>query len=150
MAESGDPQVAGPVTLETSAGLSSLAEIRAFVADACLQLGAPPEAAIDLVQAVDEAATNVTLHAYKGLPGPMEITVARDGDRITVTIRDEAPPFDPTIVGPPDLPRRLEEGSIGGLGIHFMRSFTDAMIYHRLPHGGNELTFEKYLPPGSS
>lgn len=138
------------MTFKTSAGLSSLPVIRAFVADACQQLGAPPDAALDLVQAVDEAATNVTLHGYKGFPGPVEITVTRDGGRLTVTIRDEAPPFDPTIVGPPDLPRRLEQGPIGGLGIHFMRSFTDAMIYHRLPHGGNELTFEKYLPPDPS
>ena len=150
MAEPRDRRTAGPVTLETRAGLSSLAAIREFIVDACRRLAAPADAVVDLVQAVDEAATNVTLHGYKGFPGPVEITVARDSDRLTVTLRDEAPPFDPTDVGPPDLSKPLEECSIGGLGIHLMRSFTDAMIYCRLPGGGNELTLVKDLPLTSS
>jgi anti-sigma regulatory factor (Ser/Thr protein kinase) len=140
---------AGPVTLETPAGISSLAGIREFVGDACRRLAAPPDAVIDLVQAVDEAVTNVTLHGYKDYPGPVEITVARDGDRLTVTIRDEAPPFDPTGFGPPDLSKPLQERSSGGLGIHLMRFFTDAMIYRCLPGGGNELILVKHAPVAS-
>ena len=150
MAELRDRQSAGPVTLETPAGIASLAVIREFVADACQRLAAPSDAVIDLVQAVDEAATNVTLHGYKGFPGPVEITVARNGNWLTVTIRDEAPPFDPTCVGPLNLPKLLKERSIGGFGIHLMRCFTDAMIYHRLPGGGNELILVKHLPLASS
>jgi serine/threonine-protein kinase RsbW len=146
MAEPRDRRTAGTATFETPADLSSLAVIREFVADACRRLAAPPDAITDLVQAVDEAATNITLHGYKGFPGPVEITVTRDRDRLTVTLRDEAPPFDPTSVGPPDLSKPLEERSIGGLGIHLMRSFTDAMIYRRLPGGGNELALVKDLP----
>jgi len=116
MAEPRDRRTAGPATLETPAGLSALAVIREFVADACRRLAAPPDAITDLIQAVDEAATNITLHGYKGFPGPVEITVMRDRDRLTVTLRDEAPPFDPTSVGPPDLSKPLKERSIGGLG----------------------------------
>jgi serine/threonine-protein kinase RsbW len=149
MHEPRDPWTAGPATLAVSAGLSSLAAIRSFVTDACQRLAAPQDAVIDLVQAVDEAATNVTLHGYKGFPGPLEIRVARDGDRLTVTIRDEAPPFDPTTVSPPDLSKLLKKRSIGGLGVHLMRCFTDALIYRRLPDDGNELTLVKRLPPES-
>jgi serine/threonine-protein kinase RsbW len=150
MAESRDRQPAGPVTLEMPAGLSSLAAIRKCVLDASQGLAAPADPVIDLVQAVDEAATNASLHGYKGFPGPVEITVARNRDRLTVTIRDEAPPFDPTRVGPPDLPKPPEERSTGGLGIHLMRCFTGAMSYRRLPGGGNELALVKRLPPASS
>jgi anti-sigma regulatory factor (Ser/Thr protein kinase) len=149
MAESEDRPGAGPVTLQTPAGFASLPVIREFVADACRRLGAPSEAVIELVQAVDEAATNVTLHGYKGVAGPVEITVARDGDRLTVVMRDEAPPFDPTTVSPPDLSKLLKKRSIGGLGVHLMRCFTDALIYRRLPDDGNELTLVKRLPPES-
>ncbi len=140
----------GDLRLETPAALSSLALIRDFVTDACEQLRAPSDLAVDLVQAVDEAATNIILHGYRGLPGPLEITVGREGDRLTITLRDEAPPFDPASISPPDLNKRLEERSIGGYGIHLMRAFTDAITHRTLPGGGNELTLVKHLPPAPS
>jgi serine/threonine-protein kinase RsbW len=153
MVEARDPQPAGSFRLETRAGLSSLAAIRDFVADACRRLDAPPGAIAGLVQAVDEAATNVMLHGYEGFPGPVEITVRRDGDRLAATIRDEAPPFDPNDVPPPDLAEVRRTPSAGGLGVHLMRSLTDAMLYRRLPGGGNELTLVKSLsaaPPAAT
>ena len=51
--------------------------------------GAVPD---DLVQAVDEATTNVILHGYRGGPGWVEVANERVGDRIVVTVTDEARP----------------------------------------------------------
>ena len=38
------------------------------------------------------------LHGYRGGPGWVEVAAERVGDRIVVTVTDEAPSFDPTRV----------------------------------------------------
>ena len=77
------------------------------------------------MQAVDEATTNVILHGYRGGPGWVEVAAERVGDRIVVTVTDEAPSFDPTRVPEPDLSVPPERRRPGGMGIHLIREATD-------------------------
>ena len=85
----------------------------------------------DLVQAVDEAATNVIRYGYRGEPGEIEMTAELDGDDIVITLEDRAPdvrpaeraaarPVDPTPASeagrdghPPDAAREPTRSSIG-------------------------------------
>ena len=46
------------------AELNRLADIRALVREVAIEGGAPPVCLDDLVQAVDEAATNIVVHGY--------------------------------------------------------------------------------------
>jgi anti-sigma regulatory factor (Ser/Thr protein kinase) len=39
--------------------------------------------------AVSEALTNVVLHAYHGMSGPVSVEVESDGDEVRVTVTDE-------------------------------------------------------------
>lgn len=97
----------------------------------------------DMIQAVDESATNIIVHGYRGQPGHIEIEVTQEGNVLVVRLRDQAPLFDPTRAPPPDLTLPLERRCVGGLGIHLARQFTDSMTFRTTSEGGNELTLRK-------
>jgi anti-sigma regulatory factor (Ser/Thr protein kinase) len=130
-------------TIEIEARLDRLAAVRAFVRSSCAELGAADDCVVDLVQAVDEAATNIVTHGYEGQAGPIEVTISSAADGVRVEVRDRAPAFDPTSVGEPDLAStRLRPG---GMGIHLIRAATDSMTHDDRPGGGNILTLVRTL-----
>lgn len=134
-------------SLRIQAELEHVADVRELVrevADAC---DAPEPCLADLVQAVDEATTNVILHGYRGGPGWVEVAAERVGDRIVVTVTDEAPSFDPTRVPEPDLSVPPERRRPGGMGIHLIREATDRLEHVPRPGGGNILTLDRRLDP---
>jgi serine/threonine-protein kinase RsbW len=133
--------------LRVPADLDQLAEVRTLVRDVAVAYGAPPTCLDDLVQAVDEAATNVIVHGYRGRPGWLEVTTELIGDQIVITLEDEAPPFDPTVVPEPDLTLPPEHRRPGGMGVHLMRLATDEMRRASRPGGGNILTMVRRLDP---
>jgi serine/threonine-protein kinase RsbW len=132
-------------TLRVAADVRNLEQIRRFVRTAAESAGADTSAAWDLVQAVDESATNVIVHGYRGDAGSLEIAVGLDGDRFVVRIVDDAPPFDPTSVPVPDMDQPLERRPLGGMGVHLTRELTDEVRHRELERGGNELTLVKRL-----
>jgi serine/threonine-protein kinase RsbW len=131
--------------LRVSADLTNLAEIRAYVEERVAALGASAEVMADMVLAVDEAATNLIAHGYRGGPGTIEVEVRGEVAQVAVYMRDTAPPYDPTGAPPPDLTSPLEERQPGGLGIYLIRQFTDEMSYGMTPQGQNELVLKRKL-----
>jgi serine/threonine-protein kinase RsbW len=129
------------------ARLEDLRAIREFVGTTVRDLGADDLTADDLVQAVDESATNILRHGYRDLPGRIEVGVARAGDELTVTIRDEAPTFDPTDHAVHDLEAPLADRRPGGFGIHLTRRCTDRVTHAALVPAGNELVLMRRLEP---
>jgi serine/threonine-protein kinase RsbW len=132
--------------LQVTAELINLSVIRHFVEANTLRLTADENTAYALAHAVDECATNIIEHGYRGQPGMIEIEIDRAGDHVTIVLRDHAPPFDPTGVPPPDLTRPLEEREPGGLGIYLTRQMVDQWHYRPLSDG-NELTLIKQARP---
>jgi serine/threonine-protein kinase RsbW len=130
-------------SLLITAELKNLEEIRRFVKEAATALGVDRAAIPDVVLAVDEAACNIITHGYRGRPGAIEIEVERDGDALIVRLGDEAAPFDPTSVPPPDVSCPLEQRAFGGMGVYLIRQVMDEMTHRVRPHGGNELTMVK-------
>jgi anti-sigma regulatory factor (Ser/Thr protein kinase) len=90
-------------TLRIPAELERVADVRKLVREVAGACDAPRPCMDDLVQAVDEAATNVILHGYRGRPGWLDVAAERVGDTIVITLEDEAPLMDPTLVPEPDL-----------------------------------------------
>jgi serine/threonine-protein kinase RsbW len=131
--------------LHTTAELTNLGTIRHFIEESTLSLSADESTAFALAHAVDECVTNIIEHGYRGQPGPIEIELDRAGERLTIVLRDHAPPFDPTGVPPPDLTRPLEEREPGGLGLYLTRRMIDDWQYRVLPDGGNELLMIKFV-----
>jgi serine/threonine-protein kinase RsbW len=130
-------------TASFAAELANLVLIRRFVEKTARSLQADQAAIDDVIQAVDEAATNIIVHGYAAKPGMIDVDVKREGDSLIVRLLDQAPQFDPTTVPPPDLTMPLEKRRPGGLGIHLIREYIDQVRYHAIPQGGNELTLGK-------
>jgi len=138
--------MAGPKEhLRIPATLDRVAEVRALVRRFAERCRAPDACEDDLVQAVDEIATNTIIHGYRGSPGWLDVTAEHVDDRIVVTIEDEAPLFDPTTVPQPDLDTAPEHRRPGGMGVHLTRLASHSMRHEAKPGGGNILIITRGL-----
>ena len=122
----------------------SLAAIGEFVTRAAEAASLDARAVYSVQMAVDEACSNIIEHAYGGEGrGNIECTCHVDEDGLTVVLRDEGRPFDPTSVPAPDLHASLEDRTGGGLGLYFMRQLMDEVHFEFAPGSGNSLTMVK-------
>jgi len=62
-----------------------------------------------------------------------------------MTFSDDSPPFDPLSLPAPDLDAPLEKRTVGGLGLHLIRTMMDEVHYCR-DGDLNRLTISKALP----
>jgi serine/threonine-protein kinase RsbW len=83
--------------------------------------------------AAEEALVNIIHHAYRDLPGDIEIHVARDfrKGRIEIMIRDQGPPFNPLNKKGAFESSLSRVHKIGGLGLLFIRQYVDEVQYER-------------------
>ena len=93
----------------------------------------------EILLAVDEALTNIIRHAYQGRAGNMTVSVLTDDDKVEIVLEDQGQKFDPTRVPSPELPRHRP----GGLGVHFIRTIMDQMVYEGECSAGNRLRLIK-------
>lgn len=126
------------------ASRENLAEVRKFVHAQASAAGLSTDAAEDLVLAADEAATNIIVHGYGDRPGLLEIEFEVLDDRIRLTLRDQAPHFDPRQAPSPDLSRPFHERKAGGMGVYLIRKCMNTLDYRALENG-NELTLTKLI-----
>ena len=131
--------------MRVSAERKVLAVIRDFVKNHAIAAGASAEEAVDLIQAVDEAATNIIIHGYQEREGEIEIEIRSHPQTVKVILRDNAPTFDPTKVPQPDINLPLEKRPIGGLGVHLIRHCVDEFSHCAPENGGDELVLVKQI-----
>src|SRR4029077_19225472 len=115
--------------MTVEAALDRLADIRALVRDVALSSDAPPAALEDLIQAVDEAATNIVLHGYELRGGAIDVDARLVDDHIVIELSDTAPTFAPTPDPEPDLSVPALRRHPGGMGIHLIRLATDSIAH---------------------
>lgn len=85
-----------------------------------------------LALAVDEAATNVIEHAYRGAADrEVEIRVEDRGREFQVEVVDSGATVDPRTVPDVDLRRYVSERRTGGLGMHLMEKIMDSVTFRR-------------------
>jgi len=100
--------------------------------------GLPDDLRRRFLVALDEILTNISRH-----PGPpdslVHATFAVAGDRLTVTVEDQGPPFNPLEAPPADTASPLELRKAGGLGIELVRSLFEHVQYEHTG-GRNRLT----------
>jgi len=130
--------------LQIEAKPENLSVIADFIATAMRQLGTEQDV-FEVQTAVDEACTNVMLHAYSGKGGVISISCELQDKDFIITIRDNGRPFDPASVPPPDLEAALEERRGGGLGVHLIRKLMDDVSYAFDAEKGNKLVMRKTL-----
>jgi anti-sigma regulatory factor (Ser/Thr protein kinase) len=121
-------------SLRLPAELTSLEQVARCVLEHAERAGLSAEAAYRLRLAVDELATNVVMHGYRGRPGELRLSTGTDQQTAWVRLEDDAPCFDPSagcLLPHAELP--LSQRPVGGLGIHlaltaldgFSHSYTD-------------------------
>jgi serine/threonine-protein kinase RsbW len=140
------------LSLRINAQLSTCSTVRQFVEQACAAMQVPGAVTDPLVLAVDEVVTNIIEHGYRGRPGEIAIEIERKPDAVIVTVRDQAPPFDPTRLPDPDITLPLEKRPVGGMGVYMARRSVDGMTHQLTGQGGNQLTLTKNIsgPPNGS
>ncbi|HJZ57041.1 MAG TPA: anti-sigma factor antagonist [Gemmataceae bacterium] len=106
-----------------------LAELRGVVRDSCRQVwgdDAHGEALDRIELAVQEAAANILLHAYRGNPeGVIRLELAADPDRLQLTMLHDGADFDPTTVPPPS----FDGSRYGGFGVYLIHQCMDGVRY---------------------
>lgn len=126
--------------------VSEVTRMTGFFFSVCREHGIDDEIAKTLILAIEEWVVNVINYAYpKGMRGHVEMTAdVRDGV-LTVVVKDHGAPFDPTQHAEVDINASLEDRTIGGLGIHLVRTIMDTMDYERTADGYNKVTLKKKI-----
>ncbi len=96
--------------------------------------------------ALEEIATNIIDYGYKGKDDyDIVIRFTLEKHKLRIQIKDGAKEFNPLdMKTPDDLGKPLEERSVGGLGIHLVKKFTDNFSYRR-SNNKNIVTLTKSL-----
>ena len=131
------------LSLEIEPSVEELSTITAAVE----QFGDAEQWAPDLVfqinLVIEELGLNIMTHGMSEDLEKIEITLTAEGESLTIEIVDNGRPFDPTSDAPePDLNSEIGERSIGGLGVHIVRSLMDSLCYRR-QGGRNHVTLVK-------
>ncbi len=80
-----------------------------------------------------EAVTNIIEHASAGRTDDgITVQIAIKPGWVVACVEDTGRPFDPTTAPTHRQPASLEDATIGGLGIHFMRAYTQRLEYRRV------------------
>lgn len=123
---------------EVSAAFAGFAETHALSAAARRSISV----------ALDELLANALSHGLAGpVAGLLTVEVELDQERVTVTLTDDGPAFNPFEQAAPDTTLSVEERPIGGLGIHLVRGLVDEVSYERRD-GCNVVGLVKQLVSG--
>ena len=98
---------------------ANVALVRQALAGLTDELGVEPARAADMKIALTEACTNVVVHAYGDEPGPLEVAMSVEHERLVLGVRDRGNGLHP-------LPGR-DEGAPLGFGLALIASLSDEL-----------------------
>jgi serine/threonine-protein kinase RsbW len=96
--------------------------------------GVDPHATYALEMAFEELVTNVIKYAYGAASAEgreIRYAVRVAADHVGLALEDDGLPFDPVTSELPELPTRIEEARIGGLGLRVLRRTARSFDYLR-------------------
>lgn len=128
------PNLTRDVPLDTAA----VSDVQDGIATFLEAEGVSPAVCYRLRLVIEELLANLIMHGrFAGTPPPARINVALTPDALLLTIDDAAAPFDPRLAPEPAGPPRIEDDTVGGLGLSLVRKMAVIRAYHRLPDGWN-------------
>ena len=126
-----------------------VAELCGLVAAEAEKVGFTDDEIFRIELACDEACTNIIQHAYGAEDeGEIRVILQHTENALIIILRDKGRAFDPDEVPKPNIPsdpNNIDELTIGGLGIHFMRNIMDEISFSVDGSGHNKLIMVKYL-----
>ncbi len=102
------------------------------------EAGVPMAGIARLMVAFDEILSNIAMHGG----GTIELTMTHADGRLSATVADDGPAFDPLARPAPDIDLGIDERDVGGLGIHLVREMMDTVVYSH-ENGRNLLKLTK-------
>jgi serine/threonine-protein kinase RsbW len=124
-----------------------------FVCAGAEEVGFTKDEVFRIQLACDEACTNIIEHAYGAEDvGEIEVSWQRKEGAFIIELRDNGRPFKPEEIPPPSVPHapgEIDDIKVGGLGLHFMRTLMDDVIFS-FDDQGNELVMVKHLRSSTS
>ena len=99
----------------------------------------------DIRLALEEMFSNIVSYGFEDdREHEIVLDMELSTDLLTMKIRDDGWPFNPTEYFNPDLEKPLDEREVGGLGIHLVRHVIDDWEY-KSEQGKNTLTMKKRI-----
>ena len=132
--------------LTLTALLENLSAFQEFIAASARDHSLPEDRILKLQLASEEALMNIFSYAYpEDDPGEVTVRCFHEGTGdLLISFEDRGKAFDVLSVEDPDVGLSLEERTVGGLGIYFIRKMTDDVWYAR-KENKNILTFRMRL-----
>ena len=117
-----------------------------WIDDIVAPLGLSPRTAHSLQLCLEEAVTNIVIHAFEpDTVHDVQISLWHDDTGLHAELIDDGRPFDPLSHELPAAAKDLQSAHIGGLGIKLMRSFAERIAYQRCGKF-NRLTLSLAIP----
>jgi serine/threonine-protein kinase RsbW len=132
-------------TLTINNNLSELHTLHKHIQSMGKKLSLTKRSTLEINLVLDELITNIIEHGDQNNAHRIDVSLETKGKILTITVTDDGPQFDPTICPTPDTTLPLEKRKCGGLGILFVRKFSDCCIYERSDNK-NIVTLMKSLP----
>jgi anti-sigma regulatory factor (Ser/Thr protein kinase) len=118
-------------TRRYTARVEDLPAVTEFVAACADRFGLDERARFGLLLALEEAFVNICRYAYSGGAGVAELSCESEGDAFVLDMSDWGKPFDVLSLPEPQTTGDLMHRPLGGLGVHFIRRFSNGVTYHR-------------------
>lgn len=113
------------------ARVDDLPAVTEFVAACADRFGLDDRARFGLLLALEEAFVNICRYAYADGAGDAELSCESEGDDFVLDISDWGKPFNVLSLPQPDRTGDLMHRPLGGLGVHFIRTFSNSVTYRR-------------------
>ena len=102
-------------------------EVRCLCRDLCCST----RQELELTLILEELCANIIAHGGRNGATTIDVGLEKIRDTLEITIRDDGPPFDPTCSPRVDTAKPLAERKPGGLGVHLVHHFANAIEYRR-------------------
>jgi anti-sigma regulatory factor (Ser/Thr protein kinase) len=93
---------------------------------------------------LDEMCTNIFDNNTDNAELVINIEVSNDNKNLNIVFQDNGIPFNPGSVSSPDIHLPLTKRQAGGLGLFFVKHYTDHICYQRVDNT-NQTTLKKVL-----
>ena len=131
------------LSLSIETRLEELDRLAASVEDFAREQDWPLDLTFQVNLILEELWLNVVNHGHENGEHVVDIELTSEAESLTIEITDDGKPFNPLENAPiPDVTAALGDRSIGGLGVHLVRTMMNEMRYSR-EDGKNHLILVK-------
>ncbi len=113
--------------------LDELRKVNAAIEELAAEENWAPDVTFQIGLAIEELGVNIVNYGHDDDTNhEIRIVISSNNEAITIEIEDDGHAFNPLCDAPePDLNSAVEDRTVGGLGIHLVRSMMDEVHYQR-------------------